>query len=322
MPNSAHDPVLEPAARAFVEDAAKSLDPRHVSLAERRRWLDEIQSGPALAPAVDTRELTIPCGPAAAGVTVGVRIVRPIGVTGRLPVVLYLHGCWVMGDANTHARLVAELAVGVQAAVVFPEFDRAPEARYPAAVHQCFAAARWVAEHGADNGLDVENIAVAGDGGGGGLAAAVTLLAKEHGGPRLAAQVLFCPVTDADVDTPSYQRFANGYVLSRDLMRWSWDQYAPDEASRAEILASPLRAGLETLADLPPALVITAEADVLRDEGEAYAARLGQAGVTVTAVRYIGIVHGFVVLNALRSTCAADAAIAQAIFFLRRALAV
>jgi acetyl esterase/lipase len=152
------------------------------------------------------------------------------------------------------------------------------------------------------------------------MTAAMTLLAKERRGPKLAAQVLFYPVTDANFDTPSYEQFAEGYFLRRDAMQWFWDQYTTDEAQRNQVTASPLRATLEQLAGMPPALVITGEADVLRDEGEAYANKLREAGVPVTAVRYQGIIHDFVMLNALRETHAADAAIKQTITFLSEAL--
>jgi len=163
--------------------------------------------------------------------------------------------------------------------------------------------------------------AVAGDSVGGNMSAAITLMAKQRSGPKLAAQVLFYPVTDASFDTESYHQFATGYFLRRDAMQWFWDQYTPDEHRRGEITASPLRAGTEQLAALPKALVITAEADVLRDEGEAYANKLRQAGVPVIATRYQGIIHDFVMLNALRSTNAAQAAISQATRYLRDALA-
>ena len=163
-------------------------------------------------------------------------------------------------------------------------------------------------------------MAIAGDSVGGNLAIALTLLAKQRGGVTFRQQVLFYPVTDANFDTGSYLQFAEGYFLRRDAMQWFWDQYAPDEAQRDEITASPLRASLDELAGLPPALVINGEADVLRDEGEAYANKLREAGVPVTAIRYQGIIHDFVMLNALRETHAADAAIKQAIAFLSEAL--
>lgn len=188
------------------------------------------------------------------------------------------------------------------------------------AIEQIHTAARWVVEHGAGHGLDASRMAVAGDSVGGNMAIALTLMAEQDGAIGLAAQVLFYPVTDAAFDTGSYRQFAEGYFLRRDGMRWFWDQYTTDPDQRAQITASPLRAGTDQLASLPPALVITAEADVLRDEGEAYADKLRAAGVAVTAVRYQGIIHDFVMLNALRDTHAAEGAIRQAVDFLSTAL--
>ena len=278
-----------------------------------------MQSGEIAKPHVDEQWITIAGGPTG---EVKVRIVKPRGASRTLPVVLYIHGAgWVFGDAHTHDRLVRELAVGTDAAVVFPEYDRSPEVRYPVAIEQSYAVAQWVVDNGAAKGLDATRLAVAGDSVGGNMAAALTLMAKDRSGPKLAAQVLFYPVTDANLDTPSYEQFAEGYYLRRDAMPWFWDQYTTDEAQRNEITASPLRATGGQLAGLPPALVITAEADVLRDEGEAYANKLRDAGVPVTAVRYQGIIHDFVMLNALRETHAADAAIRQAIAFLSETLA-
>jgi acetyl esterase/lipase len=312
-------PVLEPAAQAFGEATAKPPYLFDLGPVDGRKVVDEVQAGEIAKPAVDEEWVTVHGGPTG---QVPVRIVRPAGVGGTLPVILYVHGAgWVFGDAHTHDRLVRELAVGAGAAVVFPEYDRSPEARYPVAVEQSYAAAQWVVAHGAEKGLDGSRVAVAGDSVGGNMSAALTLLAKERGDVRFAAQVLFYPVTDANFDTGSYHQFAEGYFLRRDAMQWFWDQYTTDPAQRAEITASPLRASLDQLAGLPPALVITAEADVLRDEGEAYANKLRAAGVPVTAVRYQGIIHDFVMLNALRETAAADAAIAQASAVLRAALA-
>ncbi|MBB2899455.1 acetyl esterase/lipase [Kineococcus radiotolerans] len=173
---------------------------------------------------------------------------------------------------------------------------------------------------GAAHGLDATRIAVAGDSVGGNMAIALTLMAKERGGVDLRAQVLFYPVTDAAFDTPSYHEFAEGYFLTREGMQWFWDQYTTNESDRAQITASPLRASTGQLTGLPPALVITAQADVLRDEGEAYAVKLREAGVPVTQVRYQGIVHDFVMVNALHQTEAAKAAVAQAVTTLRTAL--
>jgi acetyl esterase len=312
-------PVLETAAAEFAAATANPPYLFDLGPAEGRKAVDEVQSGDTAKPEVDEEWVTVPGGPTG---QVRARIVKPAGATGVLPVVLYIHGAgWVFGNAHTHDRLVRELAVGAGAAVVFPEYDLSPEARYPVAIEQNYTVARWIVAEGADRGLDTTRIAVAGDSVGGNMAAALTLMAKERADVHLAAQVLFYPVTDASFDTGSYHQFAEGYFLRRDGMQWFWDQYTTDPAQRAEITASPLRATTEQLAGLPQALVITGEADVLRDEGEAYADKLRAAGVEVTATRYQGIIHDFVMLNALRGTHAAEAAITQAVAYLRTALA-
>ncbi|MFF7080975.1 alpha/beta hydrolase [Streptomyces lavendulae] len=317
MPNR---PVLEGAAQAFADATAKPPFLYEIPVAEGRKAVDGVQSGEGVAlPPVDDEWTVVPGGPTG---EVRTRIVRPRGATGTLPVILYIHGAgWVFGDAHTHDRLVRELAVGAHAAVVFPEYDRSPEARYPVAVEQSYAVARWITAEGAAHDLDPARIAVAGDSVGGNMSAALTLMAKERGDVRLLAQVLFYPVTDASFDSASYEDFAEGYFLRRDAMRWFWDQYTTDETERAQVTASPLRATTEQLTGLPPALVITAEADVLRDEGEAYAARLREAGVPVTALRALGTIHDFVMLDALRDTRAARLALRLATDTLREALA-
>ncbi|MEW1777227.1 alpha/beta hydrolase [Streptomyces sp. NPDC086777] len=311
-------PVLEPAAAAFAKATANPPYLFDLPPAEGRKAVDEVQSGEIDKPAVDEEWITVSGGPTGG---IRARIVKPAGAEATLPVIIYIHGAgWVFGNAHTHDRLVRELAVGANAAVVFPEYDLSPEARYPVAIEQNFAVAQWVVQQGATKGLDAARIAVAGDSVGGNMAAALTLMAKERGGIPLVQQVLFYPVTDASFDTGSYHQFAAGYFLRRDGMQWFWDQYTTDEAERAQITASPLRATPEQLAGLPPALVITGEADVLRDEGEAYANKLREAGVPVTAVRFQGIIHDFVMLNALRETHAAEAAITLATGTLRAAL--
>ncbi|RJQ76657.1 alpha/beta hydrolase [Pseudonocardiaceae bacterium YIM PH 21723] len=307
-------PVLEAAAAEFAQATAQAPFLYQLPPAEGRKAVDEVQSGEITKPAVDEEWVDVPGA-------VRTRIIRPAGATGTLPVIIYIHGAgWVFGNAHTHDRLVRELAVGTGAAVVFPEYDLSPEARYPVAIDQNYAVARWVITEGAGKGLDATRVAVAGDSVGGNMTAALTLQAKERGDLPLLAQVLFYPVTDAAFDTGSYQQFAEGYFLTREAMKWFWDQYTTDESERAQITASPLRATVDQLTGLPSALVITGEADVLRDEGEAYANKLRQAGVPVTATRYQGIIHDFVMLNALRETHAAGAAIGQAIAFLRDAL--
>ncbi|MDQ0989269.1 alpha/beta hydrolase [Streptomyces sp. V3I7] len=311
-------PVLEQAAADFAAATANPPYLFDLGPVEGRDTVNEVQAGEVHKPAVDEEWVTVQGGPIG---TVQARVVRPPGAVGPLPVIIYIHGAgWVFGNAHTHDRLVRELAVGTGAAVVFPEYDLSPEARYPVAIEQNYAVARWVVSDGAAGDLDPTRIAVAGDSVGGNMSIALTLMAKERGDVPIIQQVLFYPVTDANFDTGSYEQFATGYFLRRDAMRWFWDQYTDDPAQRAEITASPLRATPEQLAGLPPALVITAEADVLRDEGEAYASKLREAGVPVTAVRYEGIIHDFVMLNALRGTHAAEGAINQAIEVLRTAL--
>ncbi|MBZ3904620.1 MULTISPECIES: alpha/beta hydrolase [Streptomyces] len=311
-------PVLEPAAAAFAEATANPPFLFELPPAEGRKAVDEVQSGEIEKPDVDEEWITVSGGPTG---SVRARIVRPAGAGGVLPVVLYIHGAgWVFGNAHTHDRLVRELAVGANAAVVFPEYDLSPEARYPVAIEQNYAVAKWVVEQGASKDLDGSRLAVAGDSVGGNMTAALTLMAKQRGDVPLVQQVLFYPVTDASFDTGSYRQFATGYFLRRDGMEWFWDQYTTDEAERAQITASPLRASVEQLEGLPPALVVTGEADVLRDEGEAYANKLREAGVPVTAVRFQGVIHDFVMLNALRGTHAAEAALTLATTTLHNAL--
>jgi acetyl esterase/lipase len=292
-------PVLEPAARAFADAASKPPYVYELGPEAARRRLRELQAAP---PAGD--------GWVDAG-GVRVRIVRPRD--GVLPVVLFLHGGgWMLGDAGTHERLVRELAAGADAAIAFVDYDRTPEARYPVALEQAYAAARWIVDHGAAHGLDASRLAVAGDSSGGNLAAALTLLARERGDVRFVHQQLYYPATDAAMDTGSYVEFAHATHVSAQAMAYFWEAYAP----REEATASPLRAPLE---GLPPALVIVAEVDVLRDEGEAYAAKLRQAGVRVATVRYAGTIHDFMMLRPLAGTAATRAAVAQATAALREA---
>lgn len=242
-------PVLEPAAAAFAEATANPPFLFELPPAEGRKAVDDLQSGDIAKPAVDEEWVTVPGGPTG---QVRARIVRPAGASGTLPVIIYIHGAgWVFGNAHTHDRLVRELAVGAQAAVVFPEYDLSPEARYPVAIEQNYTVAQWVVTEGASQGLDTSRIAVVGDSVGGNMSAALTLMAKDRGDVPLVQQVLFYPVTDAAFDNGSYHQFATGYYLRRDGMQWFWDQYTTDEKQRAEITASPLRATTEQLTGLP-----------------------------------------------------------------------
>jgi acetyl esterase/lipase len=316
--------ILEPAAKAFAEATAKPPYLYDLAPEDGRKTVDDVQAEPRpgqpgyFDPSLtEHADFTVPGGPLG---EIPVRITRPAGASGPLPVIFYIHGAgWVFGNRHTHDRLVRELAHGTGAAVVFPEFHLSPESRYPNAIEENWTVARWVFEHGAERGLDPSRFVAAGDSVGGNMTAALTLMAKQRGGVEIDAQVLFYPVTDAAFDTDSYREFADGYFLSLDGMKWFWDQYTTDPAQRAEITASPLRATLEQLSGLPNALVINGEADVLRDEGEAYAGKLREAGVDVTQTRYGGMIHDFVMLNPLRPSNAAGAAIAQAIAFIARA---
>jgi acetyl esterase len=319
-PPTIPDVVLEPAAQALADALAAAGDPPLYTLTPdaARAVLDGAQAGEvAMAPA-DIEEHTIPGGPDG---TVSITVVKPATTNGSLPAVVYTHGGgWVLGTFGTHERLLRDLTAQTGAAFVFVNYPRSPEARYPVAIEQVYATIAWVARYGVELGLDGSRLAVAGDSVGGNMTAAATLLAKARGGPAIRYQALLYPVTDAAFDTGSYERFAEGPWLTRAAMRWFWDAYLPDLGRRAESTASPLRASVEQLRGLPPALLITDEADVLRDEGEAYGRKLRQAGVDVTAVRYEGIVHDFMMLNALAETNATRAAIAQTAQALKAAL--
>lgn len=310
-----HHVQLEPEAQEFAQATANPPYLFELGIEKGRATVDEVQSSPVEKPAVAIEDRLVPGGPNG---QVSVRIMRPPNASGPLPVLLYIHGAgWVFGNAHTHDLLIRKLAVGAHAAVVFPNFHLSPEAKYPTAIEENYAVLKWIAEVGAAAGLDTTRIAVSGDSVGGNMAAAVTLMAKQRGGPSIGQQLLFYPVTDASFDTESYRQFATGYFLRRDAMIWFWDQYTSVPEDRAQITASPLRATPEQLQGLPPALVITAEADVLRDEGEAYANKLREAGVRVTSARFQGIIHDFVMLHALANTAAARGAIALATAWLR-----
>jgi len=309
--------VLEPASQAFVEATANPPYIYELPVDAARKVLDDVQAAPVDKLPVEEEWITVP---AEVG-DVRVRLIRPVGTTGTLPVILYMHGGgWVLGNAGTHDRLVRELAVGAHAALAFVEYDRSPEARYPVAIEQGYATARWITQEGASRGLDATRMAVAGDSVGGCMTAALALMAHDRGDVRFVQQSMFYPVTDGGQDTGSYAELADGYFLTAKAMAWYWDCYCPDTAQRDEPYCSPLRASEAQLAGLPPALVIVDEADVLRDEGEAYGARLRAAGVPVTTVRYDGITHDFMMLTPLAATHATRAAVAQAVAFLRAAL--
>jgi acetyl esterase len=319
----AFTPVIEPRTQQWLNElaAASAGGPPLYELSPKdaREVLRTVQaSAPVELQPADIQDRVIPGGPTG---EVSIRVVKPANATGVLPVVFHSHGGgWILGDKTTHERLDRELANQAQAVVVFADYTPAPDAHYPVQNEQAYTALEWAVANAAQIGADPTRIALVGDSVGGNMTAALTLMAKQRGGPDLAAQVLFYPVTDANFDTNTYQRYAEGPWLTRPAMRWFWDAYLPDESRRSEVTASPLQASLQQLSGLPPALIINGEHDVLRDEGEAYARKLSQAGVPVTQVRYGGTIHDFVLLNPITQTPAPRAAISQAASYLRTAL--
>jgi acetyl esterase/lipase len=309
--------VLEPSAQGIVDATSTAPFLYELEPAQARKVLDDLQAAPIEKLPIEEEWITVP---AAVG-DVPVRIVKPATSAGPLPVIVYMHGGgWILGNAGTHDRLVRELAVGARAALLFVEYPNSPEAHYPVAIEQGYATAQWAIREAAAKGLDASRMAVAGESVGGDMAAALTLMAKDRGDVTFVHTSMYYPVTDAAMDTDSYDEFAEGYYLTRKAMEWFWDAYTTNPAERAEIYASPNQATTEQLKGLPPTLLLVDEVDPLRDEGEAYAAKLRAAGVPVTTVRYDGVVHDFMLLNAMSESRATRAAIAQATAHLRAAL--
>lgn len=257
----------------------------------------------------------------APGGTVSINIIKPVGIKGNLPVFMYIHGGgWVLGDFPTHKRIVRDLVVNSGAAAVFVNYTPSPEAHYPVAINQEYAVLQWINKHGAEIGLDPNRLAVVGNSVGGNMTAAIALMAKEKKGPEIKLQVLLWPVTDANFETGSYNQFATGRFLTKKMMQWFWDNYTTDQNQRKEIYASPLQATIQQLKGLPPAFVLVAENDVLRDEGEAYARKLDEAGVKVKSVRYNGMIHDFGLLNPISDIPGTKAAMLQAAAEIKKAL--
>lgn len=281
----------------------ETLSPR-----DARAVLTGAQQGAALPPAqVAEKTITV------LGKPLRLTIVKPEKADGVLPVFIFFHGGgWVLGDFPTHERLVRDIVNESGAAAVFVNYDPSPEAHYPVAITQAYEATKWVAAHGAEIGVDGKRLALVGNSVGGNMVAAVALQAKNNHTPAIRYDVMLWPVTDASFDTPSYRQFAEGYFLTRNMMKWFWDNYTTSAAQRQTLLASPLRATEAQLAGLPPTLIQTAELDVLRDEGEAFGRKLDAAGVPVTVTRYNGMIHDFGLLNALSKEPAVRTAISQA----------
>ncbi|WPU93634.1 alpha/beta hydrolase [Mucilaginibacter sabulilitoris] len=256
------------------------------------------------------------------GEPIKLHIVKPAGASGVLPVFMFFHGGgWVLGDFPTHKRLVRDIVVASDAAAVFVNYTPSPEAQYPTAINQAYAATKWVAENGSEINVDNTRLAVVGNSVGGNMAAAVSLMAKDKKGPEIKLQVLLWPVTDANFETESYNKFATDRFLTKSVMKWFWDNYTTDPAKRKEIYASPLQATLDQLKGLPPAVIAVAENDVLRDEGEAYARKLDEAGVKVKSMRYNGMIHDWGLLNPIAHVPGTQAVMVQAGTEVKNALA-
>lgn len=318
-PDAATDPRIDPQVRAFLAEINKDPSPFwELPQPKPQEILTGLQNmTPVDMSGVTTTEQTITQD----GQSVKIYIMKPEHITGKPGVLLFIHGgVWIVGNYENHQRLLRDLVVGSGQVGVFVEYTSLPEARFPTQLDQSYAALKWVAAHADEFGADGSRIAVAGNSVGGNMAAALSIMAKDRNGPKISLQVLMIPATDASVDTGSYHEYGEQRFLARAFMKYGWDLYAPDAKTRDNPYVSPLRASIDQLKDLPPALVITAENDPLRDEGEAYARKLKEAGVTVAAARYNGTIHDFVLLNAIRDVPSTQAAIEQISDNLRRYL--
>ncbi|MGE0198570.1 MAG: alpha/beta hydrolase [Simkaniaceae bacterium] len=315
-----HNIILEKDTQSFIDEltSEKGKPIYKMRPEEARAFLEKMQSGSIGKPQVDIEDKMIPGGPNG---QVSLRILRPKGCKEALPVILYFHGAgWVMGSFNTFEHLVRELTVRAHIAVVFVNYSLSPEARFPTAIEEAYAATKYISEQGKKLNLDSSRMAIGGDSVGGNMAIAVSLLAKERKGPNILFQLLFYPVTNAQFNSSSYKQYADGPWLTKAAMEWFWNAYEPKTSTRKNPLMSPLQANTDQLKGLPSALIITAENDVLRDEGEAYALKLMQAGVRVTATRFLGTIHDFLMINALAHTPAAQSALTLAVTHLQQAL--
>jgi len=314
-------PALDPIIQKFIDalEAKRGTPLYKLPVNDARKVLDDLQASAAIEIEADIEDRTLPVGPHG---SVDIRIIRPKGNSGVLPAIIYIHGAgWVLGGKESHDRLVREIANGSQAAVILVDFHRAPEAQYPSIHEEGYEVAQWVAQNSAALNIDNSRMVVAGDSIGGLVATAIAMMSQQRGGPNFILQLLFYPVTNAEFDTPSYKQFAQGPWLTEPAMEWFWDAYVPDKAMRKDPLVSPLLAPRAQLQHLPPALIMTNEYDVLRDEGEAYAHKLIQAGVPVVAVRYLGVIHDCALINAITQAPAVRAMIAQANQTLKAAFA-
>lgn len=297
--DTANDPRLSAGTKEFLKALNSPAPPELENLPplDARKVLETAQASVEVdLSGIEEAEKTIN----ADGFVIKLNIVRPEGVTEKLPVFVFIHGGgWVLGDYPTHKRMVRDLVVGSGSAAVFVNYTRTPEAVYPQQINEIYAATKWVAENGDEINVDGKNLAIVGNSVGGNLAAVTALMANEKGGPEIKLQILFWLVADSDFERESWQEFGEARFLTASLMKWMWDLYIPSPDERRNRFASPLQATTEQLKGLPPALIQVAENDILRDEGEAYGRKLDEAGVEVTTVRYNGMIHDFGLLNGL-----------------------
>ncbi|WP_263357877.1 alpha/beta hydrolase [Acidicapsa ligni] len=314
------DPHIDPQVRSFLKEINKDStpiwtlpqpQPQDIITALQNKFPVDM-SGVTITQKTITQD----------GQSVKLYIMTPKRTVAKPGVLFFVHGgVWIVGNFDNHKRLLRDLVVGSGQVGVFVEYTPLPQAKFPTQLNESYAALKWSSIHASEFGADGRRIAVVGNSVGGNMSAALTLMAKDRQGPKIAYQVLLIPATDASVDTDSYHEFGQGRFLARDFMKYGWDLYVPDEKTRDNPYVSPLRASTDQLSGLPPALVITAENDPLRDEGEAYARKLKEAGVEVTAVRYNGVIHDFVLLNGIRNVPEVKAAIQQASDGIREHLA-
>ena len=318
--DAAQDPHIESNTRAFLKvlNSGTGKPIEQLSPVEARAVLTGAQNSVKVdLSGIIVSEKTIMQD----GLTIKITIVKPINAKGLLPVFMFFHGGgWVLGDFPTHKRMIRDIVVESGAVGVYVGYTPSPEAHYPVAINQAYAATKWVATHGKEIGVDGKRLAVAGNSVGGNMAAVVALMAKDKKGPVIKLQVLLWPVMDANFDTESYKLYGTGRFLSANMMKWFWDNYTMDTNQRKEIYASPLQATIEQLKGLPRALIQTDENDVLRDEGEAYGRKLDEAGVKVTVTRYNGMIHDWGLLNPLSNLTGTKSVLLQAAAEIKNAL--
>lgn len=318
--DASKDPQIDTHIRAFLQvlNSGTGKPPEQLPPVEARAVLTGAQKSVKVdVSGITVSEKTIIHD----GQKVKLHIVKPSGAKAGLPVFMFFHGGgWVLGDFHTHERMVRDLVVNSGAAAVFVDYTPSPEAHYPVAINQAYAATNWVAQHGKEIGVDGKRLAVVGNSVGGNMATVVALMAKEKKGPAIKLQVLLWPVTNANFETESYNLFAKDRFLTKSLMMWMWDNYTKDENQRKEIYASPLQATSAQLKGLPRTLIQTAQNDILRDEGEAYGLKLDEAGVKVTSTRYNGMIHDWGLLNPLATVPGTQSAMLQAAAEIKNAL--